>query len=139
MDTILDLLFRRGEHLLGRAGGPLNFRLVVMPTVVTLLALRADWKDARDGRPAFLGSFITDPVERRRLFRLAVKDIGRIFIVAIVLDTAYQLMVFRRVYPGEVLVVAVLCAVVPYVLVRGPITRLARLLYRKWAESRHEG
>jgi hypothetical protein len=68
-----------------------------------------------------------------------VKDIGRIFIVAIVLDTAYQLMVFRRVYPGEVLVVAVLCAVVPYVLVRGPITRLARLLYRKWAESRHEG
>jgi hypothetical protein len=139
MDTILDMLFRRGEHLFGRAGGPLNFRLVIMPTVVTLLALRADWKDAREGRPAFLGAFLTDPVERRRLFQTALKDIGRIFIVAIVLDTAYQLMVFRWVYPGEVLVVAVLCAVVPYVLVRGPITRLARLLYRKWAESRHEG
>jgi hypothetical protein len=139
MDTILDLLFRRGEHLLGRFSGPLNFRLVVMPTVVTLLALRADWKDAREGRPAFLGAFITDPIERRRLFRMALKDIGRIFIVAIVLDTAYQLMVFRRVYPGEVLAVAVVCAIVPYVLVRGPITRLARLLRRKWAESRHEG
>jgi hypothetical protein len=139
MDTILDMLFRRGEHLLGRAGGPLNFRLVVMPTVVTLLALRADWKDAREGRPAFLGAFITDPVERRRLFRSALKDIGRVFLVAIVLDTAYQLIVFRWVYPGEVLVVAVVCAIVPYVLVRGPITRLARLLYRKWAESRHEG
>jgi hypothetical protein len=131
MDTIWDLLFSRSEHLLGRFSGPLNFRLVVMPTVVTLLALRADWKDAREGRPAFLGAFITDPVERRRLFRLAVKDIGRIFIVAIVLDTAYQLMVFRWVYPGEVLVVAVVCAIVPYVLVRGPITRIARRLYRK--------
>jgi len=137
MDTILDMLFRRGEHLLGRAGGPLNFRLVVMPTVVTLLALRADWKDAREGRPAFLGAFITDPVERRRLFRLAVKDVGRILIVAILLDTTYQLIVFRWVYPGEVLVVAVACAVVPYVLVRGPITRLARLLYRKWAGPAH--
>jgi hypothetical protein len=135
MDTILDMLFHRGEHLLGRAGGPLNFRLVIMPTVVTLLALRADWKDAREGRPAFLGAFITDPVERRRLFRMALKDIGRVFLVAIVLDTAYQLMVFRWVYPGEVLVVAVVCAIVPYVLVRGPITRLARLLYRKWAGS----
>jgi hypothetical protein len=129
------MLFHRGEHLLGRAGGPLNFRLVIMPTVVTLLALRADWKDAREGRPAFLGAFITDPVERRRLFRMALKDIGRVFLVAIVLDTAYQLMVFRWVYPGEVLVVAVVCAIVPYVLVRGPITRLARLLYRKWAGS----
>jgi hypothetical protein len=139
MDTILDVLARRGEDLLGRLHGPLNFRLLVMPTVVTLLALRTDWRDAREGRPAFLGAFITDPVERRRLFHSALKDIGRIFIVAIVLDTAYQLMVFRWVYPGEVLVVAVVCAIVPYVLVRGPITRTVRLLYRKWAESRHEG
>ena len=137
MDTILDMLFSRGEHLLGRLHGPLNFRLVVMPTVVTLLALRADWKDAREGRPAFLGAFITDPVERRRLFRMALKDIGRVFLVAIVLDTAYQLMVVRWVYPGEVLFVAVLCALVPYVLVRGPIVRTARLLYVRWAESRH--
>jgi hypothetical protein len=135
MDTIWDLLFSRSEHLLGRFSGPLNFRLLVMPTVVTLLALRADWKDAREGRPAFLGAFITDPVERRRLFRSALKDIGRVFVVAIVLDTAYQLMVFHWVYPGEVLIVAVVCAIVPYVLVRGPITRTASLLYRKWAGS----
>jgi hypothetical protein len=153
MDTILDMLFQRGGHLLGRFSGPLNFRLVVMPTVVTLLALRADWKDAKEGWPAFLGAFITDPVERKRLFRMTLKDIGRVFVVAIVLDTVYQWMVFRWVYPGEVLIVAVVCAIVPYVLVRGPVTRLARLLYRKWvgpaqapaaktnppAESRHEG
>jgi hypothetical protein len=139
MDTIWDLLFSRSEHLLGRFSGPLNFRLVVMPTVVTLLALRADWKDAKEGRPAFLGAFITDPVERRRLFRLALKDIGRVFVVAVVLDTAYQLMVLHWVYPGEVLVVAVVCAIVPYVLVRGPITRAVRLLLRKRAESHHRG
>jgi hypothetical protein len=131
MDTILDVLFNRAAHLFARAGGPLNFRLVVMPTVVTILAIFADRRDAREGRPAVFGAFITDPVERRRLFRSALKDIGRVFIVAIVLDTVYQLWVFRWVYPGEVLVVAVACAIVPYVLVRGPILRLAHLLFRK--------
>ena len=137
MDSILGFLRWWADQLVGRLSGPLNFRLVVMPTVVTLLALRADWKDAREGRPAFLGAFITDPIERRRLFRLALKDIGRVFIVAIVLDTAYQLIVYRWVYPGQVLLVAVVCAIVPYVLVRGPITRTVRLLLRKRAESRH--
>ncbi len=132
MDEILGFLKHFVEQLVGRASGPLNFRLVVMPTVVTLLALRADWKDAKEGRPAFLGAFITDPVERRRLFRIGVKDVGRVFLMAIVLDTAYQIMVFRWVYPGQLLTVAVVCAVVPYVLVRGPITRLARMAYRKW-------
>jgi hypothetical protein len=139
MDEVLNFLKYFVEQLFGRLSGPLNFRLVVMPTVVTFLALRADLKDAREGRPAFLGAFITDPVERRRLFRIALKDAGRVFLMAIVLDTTYQVMVYRWVYPGQLLTVAVLCAVVPYVLVRGPITRTARLLHGKWAESRHEG
>ena len=153
MDAIQDFLSWFVNALSGRASGPLSFRLVVMPTVVTLLALRADWKDAREGWPAFLGAFITDPVERRRLFRIGVTDAGRVFLMAIVLDTAYQIMVFRWVYLGQLLIVAVVCAVLPYVLVRGPITRLARMAYRNWigpppapaakanpqAESRKEG
>ena len=133
MDEILSFLKYFVQQLFGRSSGPLNFRLVVMPTVVTLLALRADWKDAREGRPAFLGAFITDPVERRRLFRIALKDVGRVFLMAIVLDTTYQVMVYRWVYPGQLLTVAIVCAVVPYVLVRGPITRTVRLLLRKRA------
>jgi hypothetical protein len=133
MDEVLTFLKYSVEQLLGRFSGPLNFRLVVMPTVVTLLALRADWRDAREGRPAFLGAFITDPVERRRLFRIALRDVGRVFLMAIVLDTTYQVMVYRWVYPGQLLTVAIVCAVVPYVLVRGPITRTVRLLLRKRA------
>jgi hypothetical protein len=137
VDTILDILFNRAGHLFARAGGPLNFRLVVMPTMVTILAILADRRDAREGRPALLGAFFADRVERQRLMRSALKDIGRVFVVAIVLDTIYQLWVFRWVYPGEVLVVAVACAIVPYVLVRGPIMRLLRLLFSKRSD-RHE-
>jgi hypothetical protein len=131
MDAFLEFLARGAARLIARADGPLHFRLVIMPIVVTLLALRADWTDAREGRPAVLGAFITDPTERYRLFRMALKDIGRVFVVAVVMDTAYQLWVFRWIYPVQLLIVAVACAIVPYVLVRGPIMRLLRLLLRK--------
>jgi hypothetical protein len=135
VDGILDVLSRIYHHILGRATGPLNFRLVVMPTVVTVLAVRAHLKDVREGRPTPLWAFVKDPVERRRLFRSALKDIGRVFVIAVVLDTTYQLLVFRWVYPAEVLFIAVVCAVVPYYLVRGPITRVLRLMFGKKAGS----
>jgi hypothetical protein len=126
------MLSHRGEHLVGRFGGPLNFRLVVMPLVVTILAIRAHLRDVREGRPTELWAFLKDPTKRRRLLRSGLKDFGKVFIVACVLDTTYQMLVLRSFYPGEVLVVAVMCAIVPYFLIRGPVTRIARMLYRKW-------
>ena len=141
MEALLAHLARSLEHLVGRFDGPLHFRLFVMPTVVTILAILADRRDARAGHPARLGAFFTNPAERRRLFRSALKDIGRVFIVAVVLDTTYQLWVFRWVYPLEILIVALSCAIVPYVLVRGPILRTGRLLFdrrHRIEGSRHE-
>src|SRR5512137_1040446 len=128
MDTILEMLSRGVEQLLGRAGGPLHFRLLVMPTVVTVLAVRAGLRDAREGHPAFLWAAITNGSERPRLMRSALKDIGRIFIVALVLDTTYQVIALRWIYPVQLAIVAVGCAIVPYVLVRSPVSRIARLL-----------
>ena len=132
---MFDILSGVYHHILGRATGPLNFRLVVMPIVVTVLAVRAHLRDVREGRPTVLWAFIKDPVKRRRLFRSGLKDVGKVFVVAVVLDTTYQLIVFRWVYPGEVLFIAVVCAIVPYVLVRGPITRTLRLLFGRQAGS----
>ena len=48
------------------------------------------------------------------------------------LDTTYQLLVFRSFFPVEMLIVAVVCAIVPYFLIRGPVTRLVYLLQRRW-------
>ena len=126
MDAILEILNRGVEQLLGRASGPLHFRLVVMPTVVTILAIRAGLRDAREGKSSFLWGMITEPAQRRSRLVAARKDITRIFIVAIVLDTAYQLMVLRAFYVVQALIVAVACAIVPYILFRGSTTLLAR-------------
>jgi len=130
--AIEEFLSRWFEQLFARASGPLNFRLVVMPTVVTILAVRAHLRDVRAGNPIFLWAFLSNPTERRRLFRSGLKDFGRIFVVACVLDTTYQIVVLREFYPVQMLIVAVVCALVPYFLVRGPIMRLAHLLHRRW-------
>jgi hypothetical protein len=116
------------DLMLGRASGPLHFRFLIMPAVVTVLAVRAGLKDAREGRSKFLWTFFTKPEERSGLFRSALKDIGKILIVALVMDTAYQIIVFRSFYPGQALFVAFVSAVVPYVVFRGPISVLVRAL-----------
>jgi hypothetical protein len=103
-----------------------------MPTVVAILAIRAGVRDAREERPVSMREMLTNPARRRRLLRSGLKDIGKIFIVAIVLDTAYQLIVLRAFYVVQALIVAVTCAVVPYVLFRVPIASLARALVGKW-------
>ena len=104
-----------------------------MPTVVTILAIRAGLKDAREGQPAFVWGIIAYPGQRRRRLLSGWKDITRIFIVAITIDSVYQLMVLRAFYVVQTLIVAVACAIAPYVLFRGPTTRLARSLSRKQA------
>jgi hypothetical protein len=57
-------------------------------------------------------------------------DVGKVFVLAIALDIVYQLIVSRWVYPGEVIIVAILLALVPYLLLRGLVTRIARTLRR---------
>lgn len=125
--SVLDMLHRGGAQLLGRASGPMHFRLVMQPMVAASLAIRAGLKDARKGQAVFLWALITHPDERRQLLRSVWQDIGQIFIVALVLDAIYQIIALRESYHlVQALMVAVVLAVLPYVLIRGPVTRLAR-------------
>jgi hypothetical protein len=52
------------------------------------------------------------------------KSVGKIFVIALVLDAVYQYITVKWFYPGEAMVVAVVLALVPYLLLRGPINRL---------------
>ena len=59
------------------------------------------------------------------------------FVVAVVLDAVYQLIVQRGMFLLELLVVAIVLAIVPYVLVRGPVSRLAAALPNEQIERQH--
>jgi hypothetical protein len=131
MDIILDVLTRGVEQLLGRASGPFHLRLMITPAVAIIFAIRAGLKDAREGRPPFLWEVLTKPAERQRLRRSWWKDIGKMVVVALVIDAVYQFYVLRAFYVFQALILIVVLAMGPYALVRGITTRLTRRFYKQ--------
>ena len=89
--------------LIGRVDGPFTLRLLVQPTVAAILAIRAGLRDARENRPPYLWSIFTSPATRHDLLRQGLADVGKAFVVAVILDLTDQLIVYRWVYPGQAL------------------------------------
>src|SRR4051812_37533726 len=114
----------------------MTFRLIMQPAMAGLFAIRAGLRDAREGQPPFLWSFYATPSRRRELWRQARNDVGNVFILALVLDAIYQVIAHSGIYALELLLTATILALVPYVIVRGLVTRLAR---RRSAVSRADG
>jgi hypothetical protein len=121
-----DMWTRVGNDLVARVSGPLKFRLVLQPAMATFLAIRSGLADARAGKPPYFWSLFWDHSHRVERLKEGWKSIGKVFILALLLDVVYQVIVLRFVYPGEAIIVAIVLAVVPYLIVRGPVTRLAR-------------
>src|SRR6186997_2793771 len=114
----MEFLARAWEQLAGRIEGPFACRFVFQPLFAAILAIRAGVADAQDQRAPYLWSVLANPLERRQLLREGFKDVTRVFVFAIVLDVIYQLVMFHWVYPIQSLLVAVVLAIVPYVLIR---------------------
>ncbi len=125
-----DWLIRIWTDLVGRVTGPLTLRLILQPAMALIFAFRDGRKDAREGLPPHFYGFFIDPANRRERMREGLKAMGRVLVMAVVMDVIYQLIVFRWVYPVEVLLVAFILAILPYLLLRGPFNRLVRLWRR---------
>lgn len=123
MDELFSRIF---DDLAGRLTGPLTLRLILQPVMAALLGIKDGVADARRGQPAFFWSLVTDPSHRPELVRNGWKSIAKVFAVAVALDAIYQYIALRWFYPGEALLVAALLALVPYLLIRGPVNRIAR-------------
>jgi MFS family permease len=104
----------------------MKFRLVLQPLMAAFFAVRSGLADARVGKPPYFWGLLSDRGQREDMLKNGWKSIGRVFILAIVLDVVYQIIVRRFVYPGETLIVAFILAIVPYLILRGLVTRLAR-------------
>jgi hypothetical protein len=124
-----DILERVWQNLGARLTGPMHLRLILQPAVATILAVRAGLRDAHQDRAPFLWAVLWNPAHRRELLRQGWKDVGKVFILATILDVIYQLIVHRGVYVLELLITAVTLGIVPYVLLRGPISRIAKMVF----------
>jgi hypothetical protein len=113
-------------EIAARPDGLLAIRFYLQPLMATFFAVRDGLRDAHNERPAYFWALFTDSPHRRELLTDGWKSVGRIFILAVALDLLYQLAVLRGLRPFQTLFVATLLAISPYVVLRGPINRIAQ-------------
>jgi hypothetical protein len=121
-----DTWVRVGTQLIDRVSGPMKFRLVLQPIMASFFAIRSGLADAKAGKSPYFWALLSDPGQRADMIKDGWKSVGKVFILAIVLDVVYQIIVLHFVYPGEVIIVAFILAIAPYLVLRGLVTRLAR-------------
>jgi hypothetical protein len=117
---------RMWQDLLDRQRGPMAFRLILQPVMAAIAALHDGMKDAKLSRSPYLWTLIVSQTERASRLREGLISTARIILLALGMDTIYQLFVLKTFYPGEALIVSILLAFVPYLLLRGPTARIAR-------------
>lgn len=121
-----DVHHRIWRDIAERPGGPMSFRFILQPVMATIAAVRDGFLDARQGRAPYLDTILTSAAERGGRLREGLLATGRIILLGLGMDAAYQAIVLKTFYPGEMVLVAILLAFLPYLLLRGPIARLAR-------------
>lgn len=121
-----EIWMRFVENLIDRVSGPMKFRLLLQPIMASVFAIVSGLKDARAGKSPYFWSLLTDPAHRREMLKDGWKSVGKVFVLALILDVIYQVIALRFVYPGEAVVVAFVLAIVPYLILRGLVTRVAR-------------
>jgi len=139
-----DQLSRFVSDLAGRLSGPFSFRFLLQPLMATLYALRDGMADARANRSPYFWSLFTEPEQRRQRLHEGWKAVARVMALGVFMELVYQLMVFQWVYALQLVVVVLGLALLPYVILRGPIERIAswwttRRIHARPRRSSHAG
>jgi hypothetical protein len=121
-----DVIARFWDELTARPSGPMAFRFLLQPVMASVLAIRDGYKDAREGRGPYFWTIIRDPAGRWPRLREGMKAVSRVIALGIVMEAIYQYVVLKGFRPLEMVTIVLLLAFIPYLLVRGPVGRLAR-------------
>ncbi len=114
-----------------RHDGPMSFRVYLQPAMSLIYAVIAGVKDAKAGKPPFLSALILGKSSRKDLLKELWKDVGKVFILAVIMETIFEIIELKTVHPIEVLRVSFWLAIVPYLIFRGPVERIVSLFIKK--------
>ncbi len=109
-----------------REDGPFHLRFILQPTVAAFIGIRDGLRFAREGRSFLLWGGPRDPAERRAQLLASWQAIAKVLVLAVLLDTAFQIIALQWFYPLETVAVVVAVAIVPYLLLRGLFNALTR-------------
>jgi hypothetical protein len=121
-----EVRLRVWQNLLDRPGGSMAFRFFLQPIMATIAALYDGIRDARTGRSPYLWTIFTNPAKRVGRLHEGLISTARIILLGLCMDAIYQFIEFESFHPVEAVKIALLLAFVPYLLLRGPIARIAR-------------
>ena len=128
MDDLWTLI---ADQISDRVSGPMKFRIVLQPLMATFLAIRSGLRDAKSGARPYFWSLVTTPGHRAEMLKEGWKSIARLFFLAMLLDIVYQIFVQHSFHLRAALLVAIVLAILPYLLLRGIVTRIATRLKPK--------
>ncbi len=117
---------RMWRDFVDRPGGPMSFRFYLQPLMAIIAAVHDGINDARAGRTPYMQKLISQPGHLSETLGEALHATARIVLLALAMDAIYQVTVLDTFYPGEMVLVALLLAVAPYMLLRGPVALIAR-------------
>ena len=119
----------------------MTFRFILQPTMAAGLAAIDGIRDARNGAPPYFWSFLFGSTQRVARLHDGIIATSRVILLGLAMDIMYQFIEFGTLFPGEAAIVAVLLGFLPYLLLRGPFARLARLwgVTEKQSEQRRRG
>ncbi|MFL5280907.1 MAG: hypothetical protein ACJ8AW_07870 [Rhodopila sp.] len=112
------------QQLLERPDEPMAFRFVLQPLMAAIAAFFDGRKDAGAGRLPYFWAVISNRQHRVGRLREGLNATARIVTLGL-MDLIYQLIVLKRFYPVEAVIVAIVLGFVPYVVLRGIVTRIA--------------
>ena len=132
-----DVITRFFQDIVGRLHGPMQFRLIMQPTMACIVAVMDGMKDARNGRPLYFWALLNDSEHRKEFLQSGWKSVGKTFILGLVMDAIYQVWQLKAFYPFEAILVAIILAIIPYLLLRGPVNYWMRPKVPKYKVSKH--
>lgn len=118
-----------------RLDGPLKFRVILQPLMSLFFAIKAGLRDSKSGQTPFLQNIVQSKGTRKELYKEIWKDVGRVFILAIIMDVIFQLIVLKTLHPLGALATSIVLAIIPYLIFRGIITRVLNFIKSKKAEK----
>jgi len=130
-----DTFQRIWRNLVDRPSGPMSFRFILQPSMAAIAAIYDGLKDARRNRTPYFSTILWNPQKRVGRLREGLNAIARIMLLCIAMDAIYQVLALDTFHPSEAVIVALLLAFLPYVVIRGSVTRAA-LWWRGRADDR---
>jgi hypothetical protein len=130
---------RLWRDVIDRSHGPMTFRFILQPMMAAIAAAHDGVKDARLGRAPYLHTILHDPNGRGERLGEGLVSIARIILLGFAMDAIYQWRVLGIFYPGEAVVITLFLAVIPYLILRGPIARITRWRMARHPQSQSQG